>query len=225
MDAQSELKDDNIDQTTDGDQLQTKDDNQNTREQKTTINDDDYIPKTEFKRVLSDMHKFKTRYRELESKLKERDMTELKKREEWQKLADHFEKESQQYREQFEGLQTALVRDKKISEVKNYAIKSGIRQEALEDLEILDMDDVQIETTSTGRYNVLGADKFVNRLKVNRPHWFGKTYTGVNTKDPEVVKAESVSYEQIKKIADKARRTGDYSEYERALKKYRQASS
>ncbi len=210
-------------ETTTDNEVENKEDNIKVEDQPTIEEKkDDLIPKSELKRVLNDMHKFKSKYRELEEQLKQREVSELRKREEWKQLAEKYEQESQDYRGRFEGLQSALVRDKKISEVKTHALKSGIRQEALADLEMLDLDDVEIETTSTGRYNVLGADKFVNRLKVSRPHWFGRNVGSVNSKDPEVVKAQEVSYEKLMKAADQARKTGNYDEYEKMLRKYKE---
>jgi hypothetical protein len=67
----------------------------------------------------------------------------------------------------------SVMVDKKLSAVREFAAKNGITDEGMEDLEMLNMDDVVVETTSEGRINVHGADSWVENLKSRRPNWFG----------------------------------------------------
>ena len=86
---------------------------------------------------------------------------EKKKREEAEGKAKHV---AQSY---FDGLKTTSIEQE--------AIKAGILDVALDDIKMLDSDGiVDIETTSTGRANVLGAKEFVESLKERKPHWFRK---------------------------------------------------
>lgn len=90
-----------------------------------------------------------------------------------------LEKKASYYRDKYEELlgenkniRQTVASDKKFNAIEKFALEKGIRKEALEDLRMLDSDDVVIETTSTGRVNVLGASEFVDTIKESRPHWF-----------------------------------------------------
>lgn len=182
----------------------------------------DFVPREELERVMKDMHKFKSSYKELQEQFARQKTDELKKREEWQQVAEMKEKEAHDFRTRYESLQESLVNDRKFNAVREKALAAGIRQEALQDLELLDFDEVAIETTSTGRVNVIGADKAIQRLKTTRPYWFGRKTAGVNTDSPSVQGAQKITYEDIMKAEKKAKESGDYEPYKELVIKYRQ---
>ena len=76
-----------------------------------------------------------------------------------------FQEETQRTRETFFG-------SLKKQQIKQEAMKMGIREEALSDLDLLDSSTVITETTSNGNVNILGAQEFVEQLKDSRPYWF-----------------------------------------------------
>jgi hypothetical protein len=183
-----------------------------------------FVSKAELDRALADMHKYKAAARETTEKLKAIETNGLKEKEDWKKLAEIKEEEARVALEESNRLKTSFVNEKKFSAVKEAALKAGVISQAMSDLELLSLDDVQIETTSTGKLNVLGADDFVNRIKTLKPHWFGAVKTTVNSSIPGVTTSGSttVSKDDIIKLSLEASKSGDYTAYRQALVKFNQ---
>lgn len=180
------------------------------------------VSKEDLDRALKDLHKYKAQAKEFEAKVKTIETDQMKKNQQWQELAELREKEAKEAREEKERLKESLVFDKKYSAVKEAAMAAGIRKEAVNDLELLDFSDVQIETTSTGRINILGADKAVDRLKTLKPHWFGGKGNKVNSDVPDVQTGGQITMKQINEAEEKAKKSGDYAPYKQVLAKFRQ---
>jgi len=180
------------------------------------------VSKEAYEKVMQDMHKYKKALKEIESSKKQQELQSLKEKQEWQKIAEIKEQEANQEREERTKLTKAVVTDKKMSAIREAAMKAGVLDSALDDIDLLNWNDVEVETTSTGRINVLGADDAVKRLKTLKPHWFGKSVGKVNSKIPETTKQNSdvVTLEKIIKLRKEAVQSGDYSAYEPAFKQY-----
>lgn len=189
---------------------------------------DEAISKTAYERLQADLYKQKQTARELAAKLKEKEDAatkaeedKLRKNKEYETLADRYKKEADDAKTEKERLNKAYLNDKKHSAVKEAAMKLGIRNEALDDLEMLDLSDVTVETTSTGRVNVLGTDKFAERLKTLKPHWFGGKAPNVNTDDLKVQAGKKITMAEILKLEKEAKKTNDNTAYHAALKKWK----
>lgn len=199
-----------------------------TTEDKTTEETTNTVPEAKtvsmeaYKRSQDDMHKYKKQLREIEAAKKADELKVLKEKQDWQKIAELKEKEATEAREEKARLTKAVVSDKKMSAIREAAMKSGMLDSALDDIELLGWSDVEVETTSTGRINVLGAEDAVKRLKTLKPHWFGKSATKVNSKIPDVKdgKSDIVTLEKIVKLRKEAQQSGDYSAYEPAFRTY-----
>lgn len=103
--------------------------------------------------------------------------------------------ESQRYEELYkasEAEKSELAKAKEAAErtVQQYivqreltekAVSSGIRKDALPDLRLLGIDDIEIEAAG-GEIKVKGVTEWVDRLKKSRPHWF-ETAAPVKFKD------------------------------------------
>jgi len=180
------------------------------------------VSKEAYEKVMQDMHKYKKALKEIESTKKQQELQSLKEKQEWQKIAELKEAEANQEREERTKLTKAVVTDKKMSAIREAAMKAGVLDTALDDIDLLNWNDVEVETTSTGRINVIGADDAVKRLKTLKPHWFGKSVGKVNSKIPETTKQNSdvVTLEKIVKLRKEAMQSGDYSTYESAHKQY-----
>ena len=151
-------------------------------------------------------------------------ISKMKEQERFKELADEYESKARQAEEDNRNLRNAVMNDKKLSAVQQAAMKLGIRKEALVDLDMLSLDTVEIETTSTGRVNVLNADHFAENLKIQKPHWFGRRSSNFNTSEPEVVTGGSVTMDMIKKAEQEYKKTGDSTKYQALLMKYKQQS-
>lgn len=95
-------------------------------------------------------------------------------------------------------IQESYFNGLKNSAIETFAVKHGIRDHALADIGLLDKTMVQIETTSTGNANVIGADEFVESLKLSRPHWFsdGKPPL-INGANPEPHKEKVMTAQEV----------------------------
>lgn len=181
------------------------------------------VPKSELQKALDDLMKFKKQARELEGKIKDREMQELTQKQEWEKIAKIKEQEAQAAIEKANMLESSFLNQKRFDALKSAALAQGIRKEALNDLELIDFnDDVAIETTSTGRINVVGADSAIKKLKAQRPYWFGKSMGAVNTDSPGETTSQAVTLDAVMKAQDKARKTQDWTEYKKVFAAYRQ---
>lgn len=182
------------------------------------------VSKTEFNKVLDELHTFKRAAKEAEDAKRKSEEDNLRANQEWKTLAERHEQKAKDFEQKYNGLNQLIVKDKKISAIREEALKKGIRQEALPDLEILDHKDVTVETTSTGRINVLGVSGAIENLKTLRPHWFGGSAgPGVNTNTPGVNSpGGEVTIAQITAAEKEMRKTGDATEYNRLSNLYLQ---
>lgn len=189
---------------------------------------EDVVVDRDTKKLVHDLHKYKSQVTEFEQKLqrleqekKQAEVERMKSNEEWKKLAEIREHEAKEAQQKYQSMSQSVAFDKKYSAVREAALKAGIRKEALDDLELLDLSTVELETTSTGRVNVLGADDCVDRLKVTRPHWFGKRSAHLNSETPDTVAGQGVTYSDVLKAEKKAKETGDSAPYQKIVLQYK----
>ena len=141
-----------------------------------------------YEQIKNDMHKFKRMAQESQekeqqylAKLKDVETNQAKSQGKYKELYESTLQEADKYKAQYTETIDSVLEDKKLSAVREFAMKHNIRKEALDDLDMIDMSGVVVETTDQGRYNVLGADSFVDKLKAVKPHWFtDATPPGVN---------------------------------------------
>ena len=183
----------------------------------------------EHERNLKEIMQLKTQTKELEAKLKAREedadrsrLSKLKEQQKFQELAEEFRQKAEAAEQESKTLKQSVVTDKKFSAIKEAALKAGIRKEALDDLELLDFDGVEIEATTMGNWSVHGADQFIERAKVTRPHWFGKKGTRINSSDPEVGAAGKVTFKDVMKAEKVAEETGDFAPLNALTRRYQQ---
>lgn len=152
-----------------------------------------------------------------EAELEESRLGKLKEQNDWQKIAQEFEGKYKEEKNAREGMSKAMIADRKMTAMREAAMKSGILSSALDDLDLLDFPEVKVETTSTGRVNVLGTESAIQRLKGLRPHWFGKPTPNVNGGAPRVDESgegEKTGVElrkQLLELETAARKSGDWS--------------
>ncbi len=175
-----------------------------------------------YQQVSDDMHKYKRQYKEtadrvkeLEEKLKAIDVAKLEESEEHQKLAEHYRTEAETFKEKYNQTVQSVITDKKISAVQRELSKHQVKDGYVDLITQMIGDDVIVEATSTGRHNVLGADKFVESIKETYPDMF------IDPKAPNINNATG-DYRQAaqltgKQLAELKRK--DYGAYLEAMKK------
>lgn len=178
----------------------------------------------EKQKLVDEVHKYKNTARELESKSRAEQERILREKGEWQQLAELKDEELKAERERISQIKESLINKEKLNALKDAGRKKGMREEALNDLELFGMDDVQVETTSMGNVNVLGVEGAIERLKLQRPYLFGGNRTNVNGNMPNVNNdgAGVVTKEELIKLQKEAKKSGDYAAYQKAHNQYRQ---
>lgn len=123
-------------------------------------------------RALADLHKNKDEAKKLREELKKRDEQKLKETNDWKSLAEKYQGERDEAKTESERTSSAFKNTLRAQKVQALAEKAGLRTEARDDLDLLDLDGVEVDVTESGRYLIKGADSFVESLKKSKPHWF-----------------------------------------------------
>jgi hypothetical protein len=190
-----------------------------------TINPDDHD------RALADLHKYKGKATELEQRLtaiereRENEKTrKLQEQGEFKTLAEQYQKERDDAKKEADTLKSAYVDDKKFDKVRAACEKLGLRSEAIADLEMLDLNGVSVETTSTGKIIVHGADKFAEAVKAKKPHWFtGPKAPNVDTNGTRVLDGSAggtVTARDLLNAETEGKKSGDMSKYRKLFAQY-----
>lgn len=187
---------------------------------------EELVPKPVFDRIKDDLFKTKERNRQLEEAVRAKETDQLKDQQKWKELAEVNESRAKEYEEKYNKLSHTVVEERKMAEIRKEAVKLGILPSEIDDLDNQNWSDVTIEYTSTGRINVIGAAKAVERFKTLRPQRFqGPQAPGVNTTTPTVVPGQSagpVSIKDVQAAEAEAKKSGDYTKYRELLVKFQQ---
>lgn len=192
---------------------------QQTTQTETTQNNQQNVDETAILRQK--LQQYEKENKEFRQTLKKQEDEKLRSNQEWQKLSEMKEKEASEWREKHDSLATSLITREKYSALLKEATKMGLREEAVQDLDLVDLSEISIETTSTGRYNILGADKYAQKLKSLRPHWFGSSTPNVNTSTMRVDQIDQVTPAMIRQAEKEGKKSGDMTRYYELNKKYR----
>jgi len=185
------------------------------------------------KRALDDMHKFKSSAKELSDKVlnleKQINEEKEKKLTESQNYKTLFEQYKQKY-EDSEGKLSSFwksyEKNEKHNAVKQIAIRSGMHDQALEDLDMFDLSGVEVERTDQGRFIIHGAENYVDQLKQKKPYLFKSKQTpnfnpGGGT---ESLSNEKLTPQKVIELEEKWRKTRDPKDrvvYIEAVKRFK----
>jgi hypothetical protein len=123
-------------------------------------------------RALADLHKFKADAEKLRTQLGDQESERLKAANDYKGLYEAEKAKRETSDKKLVEFTGWTLQTQRFNEVKHLALADGLKKEALGDLELIDLDDVKVESTSTGRFIVQGAKDRVEKLKTERPHWF-----------------------------------------------------
>lgn len=183
-------------------------------------------PEIDTAKILADLNKYKKEAADLAEKLKASETSSIKSRGDWEQLAKLKEEEAKQARIEAERLKNTYITEKKFNELRTEALRLGIRKEAIEDLELVDLNQIQIETTDRGRIDVIGAKIVAEKLKATKPHWFqDKETPAINSSIPRVNLDGKITINEIYELEAEAKKTGDSSKFIEAIKKYKMQNS
>lgn len=179
----------------------------------------------EYNKLLSEKQTLTSQRDTLQSQLKNNELTQMKDKEQWKEIAELTTNENDKLTAKLDGMSKAIVQKEKMSAIRTAALQLGIRQDALDVLDRLEFPEVQIETTSLGNFNVVGAKAAVEAIKIKMSFLFGNKSGNLNGSLPEVVDGGNVTIDQIMKADQKARETGTaeaHAEYKKLAQKFSQ---
>lgn len=206
----------NENQSTDGNQQENEQHEQNKEEEK--------VSAAEFRKIQEELRKARDEVKHAKETLKNVDLEQMKAQERWKEISELREKEANEYKDKYEGLNKAVNTDKKMNAIRLAAQDAGIRREAVDDLELYDFPEVFIETTSTGRSQVIGAKEAIENLKVKKPFLFEKRSSSLNSGSPSVVSGGSITIEQVKQAQmeySKTKSSAALQKYQDVVQKFR----
>lgn len=177
------------------------------------------ISRDDHERALKDLHKFKAQVGDLSKKLTDHERA-LKQREEeklasegkLQELAEIRAKERDEATQKLRELEEQRQKDRELfwENQKYDAVVSGLKQrglreEAIEDVDALDLTEIHVERTDRGRALFPNLPDVLDRIKNKKPHWFkSSSSTVVNSGGRTVV--DGVKSFGPKEIVDLERR-------------------
>lgn len=182
----------------------------------------DFVSRSDHQRAIQDMLKFKREAQALREEREAEQTRRLKENNQWKEVAEAKEREAAEAKSESKRLQESYLSDKKFNAVRTKCMAMGLRPEASADLELLDLSDVTIETTSTGKINLLGVERYAEWLKTNRPHWFADSKAPpINTGGPRVIDdSTEITVTDIQAAEREGRKTGDMSKYHELHKRF-----
>lgn len=137
------------------------------------------VSKKAYEEVKNDMIRYKQEFKNLQdelgeykSQLEKANESRLAEKQEFKTLYEQTKQKYEQQVQENQKLYGAFETNEKMQAIRQAAIKAGIRDEALDDLDLMDTSGVIVERTDQGRINIIGANDFVENLKSRKSFWF-----------------------------------------------------
>lgn len=141
----------------------------------------DVVDAKAYEQIKNDMHKFKREAaeakqakEEAEKRAMEFETRALENQENYKELYEKQKGLTHGIESKYKELTSTIVNDRRMSAIKTEAMKLGINNDFVDLLEAFDTSDVLVETTSSGKITVSGADTWVETLKASKPSMFSK---------------------------------------------------
>lgn len=124
---------------------------------------------------------------ELARKVQEAEEKKLEESNQFKELYERERKKRELAEQAERKTKESYVHNMKLDAIKRAAIREGIHETAIDDLERYEHDQVQVEYTSLGSVNIIGVDEYMANLKQNKGYLFKKaTAPKVNNNAPGV---------------------------------------
>jgi hypothetical protein len=164
----------------------------------------------EIKAIRKENAELKKKFDDESRASRDKQEADLRKNKQFKELAETYENENKDLKKKLVDRDKAVIENKKFEAIKAACDKLGLLPAAVSDLDGYDFTDITVETTSLGRINVLGADKFAERLKTLKPHWFKEAGNGaINPKTGRVLDSGGkVSVDDVYEAEKKFRKSG-----------------
>lgn len=171
------------------------------------------VPISELEKHVKIIKELEARENAAREELKKKEMADLAKNQEWQKVAELKEKDANDSAQKYNSLKEAMVKREKYNALVQAALAGGILPEARSDLANVDLKEMKIDTNNEGDFTVLGADKLVQKLKTLKPHWFKSLQPNINPATPSATSSSAgSSWEELKKLEAAWKKTNSKSD-------------
>lgn len=137
------------------------------------------IKPEDHERAIQDMHKYKKNWKDsqseitnLKSRLGELEKSRLEEKEDFKSLYEQERENHQQTRDKEQKLKQSLLYTERYRAIYPKLVELGLRNDAVKILERENLDDLEVETTSEGRFLVHGVETFAERFKRDYPFAF-----------------------------------------------------
>lgn len=138
--------------------------------------------KDERAKLSKELAQAKARESELTRLLEEAKENKLKEQNDWKTLAETYKTRAEQAEIKNKSFMEEFFTEKKRTALYQELSKLGLRAEAEQDLDLLDLSGIAVERTDHGRVIPHGADLEAQKIKQARPHWFkSATAPKINT--------------------------------------------
>lgn len=180
-------------------------------------------PETE--KLKADLAKVRKENERLAKLAEDMRLKKLKESEDKEAYIRELEERAEKAEKERTAYGTAYMEERKLEAIKFEARKAGLVTEFEDMLERYGTDGVEIETTSSGRVNVIGASSFVSRLKSKYPRMFEQKGSKINSESPTIAKESELTYEKLNELKKKAEKSGnsksaEWAAYKEALLKF-----
>jgi hypothetical protein len=189
------------------------------------------VPWADHQRALGDLHKFKSKNQENEARLSELTATVESLQTKISTGAKDFEslhKTEKEKREAAEA-ETKRLKQNVIYAERHRAVypalkKAGLRDDAENLLDVMNLDEIEVEATTAGRFIVNGVDAWVEGAKAKYPYAFQKPGTPVvngSSGNGAPPGQEKWSPGRLWALEVECRKKGDLKPWEQAVKEWK----
>ena len=150
---------------------------------------------------------------ELVRKLKDDEDKKLAETNQYKELCEREKKKREMAEEAEKKLKHSYINNFKMDAIKRAALKGGIQEAAVEDIDRFDHNGVEVEYTSSGNINIIGVDEYVNSLKEKKSYLFKKINAPIINNQSPNSNVTSMSIDDLLKLEQT-----DPAKYREALK-------
>lgn len=176
---------------------------------------EELVPVKAYDEVKNDMLKYKAELRKRETELeqakakqKELELAGLRAKEDYKAMFEDADNRLKETEGKLKQTQSAIVDSTKWSSISSELLSLGLIPSSTRAAEkLVDLDQLDIETTSHGRYNVLNAKTYAEKFKAEHPYLFNDKKVNINNGVPPLGTPGKMDLAQLNKLQQEWQKT------------------